>query len=355
MVTAGQTIFGLLLLSCNAQHSTRAIQEGVTNDTVASLTIPDTAQIAEYIVAAFEDNNGNLWFGTNGQGAARWDGKALRYFSIGEGLNGDVVTGITEDRAGNLWFGTHDGASRFDGRTFTGYGKEEGLQGSGCKLLVDRNGMLWAGTSDGVFRFDGKRFLAFPLPVPVIDKPSYKMTPGKVWDLFEDSKGNIWFARDGYGACKYDGGSFTHFTQQDGLCSSNVASIAEDTQGNIWFGSITSDFPEYIEKGGVSRYDGHAVTQFPEVRGLAANDIYNIYSDRAGNIWIGAIRVGAYRFDGRTFTLFDTTDRPDLTNYFAIQAFVEDRQGTLWFGFSGGLFRFNGSSFVNVTRGGPWK
>lgn len=46
--------------------------------------------------------------------------------------------------------------------------------------------------------------------------------------------------------------------------------------------------------------------------------------------------------------------RPDLTKYFAIQAFVEDRHGTLWFGFSGGLFRFYGNAFVNVTRGGPW-
>ncbi|MBK6831107.1 MAG: hypothetical protein IPG92_10385 [Flavobacteriales bacterium] len=79
----------------------------------------DTAQIAEYIVAAFEDSNGNLWFGTNGQGVARWDGKALRYFSIAEGLVGDVVTGIAEDRDGNLWFGTHTGASRFNGKTFT--------------------------------------------------------------------------------------------------------------------------------------------------------------------------------------------------------------------------------------------
>ncbi len=91
------------------------------------------------------------------------------------------------------------------------------------------------------------------------------------------------------------------------------------------------------------------------MKGLTANDIYNLYSDRSGNIWIGAIGVGAYRYDGKSFTLFATTDRPDLTKYFAIQAFVEDRHGTRWFGFSGGLFRFNGGSFVNVTRGGPWK
>ena len=349
----------LLLGSCSAQDPTL---DAATSDTTSALPhATDTAQIDAYVVAAFEDSKGNLWFGTNGQGVARYDGNALSYFSIAEGLIGDVVTGIAEDRAGNLWFGTHTGASSYNGQAFSGFGSAEGLRGSGCKVLVDRNGTVWAGTSDGVFQFDGKQFNTFDLPIPVIDTPSYKMVPGKVWDLFEDSKGNLWFGRDGYGACKYDpsaalrtgGSTFTHFTKNDGLCSNNVASIAEDAQGNIWFGSITSDFPP-INEGGVSRFDGKSFTRYPEVQGLTANDIYSIHADRSGNIWIGAVRVGAYRYDGKSFTLFDKTDRPDLTTYFAIQAFVEDRHGTLWFGFSGGLFRFNGSSFVNVTRGGPW-
>lgn len=32
-----------------------------------------------------------------------------------------------------------------------------------------------------------------------------------------------------------------------------------------------------------------------------------------------------------------------------------NKDGALWFGFSGGLFRFDGTSFVNVTRSGPWR
>ena len=347
----------MLFTACLAGSSARAVQDEASTNT-ASVRMQDsrdTAQVSAYIVAAFEDSKDNLWFGTNGQGVARWDGMSLRYFSIADGLIGDVVMGIAEDRDGNLWFGTHDGASKFDGATFTSFATAEGLRGSGCKVLVDRKGVVWAGTSDGVFKHDGKAFNAFEMPVPVIDTPSYKMVPGKVWDLFEDSKGNLWFGRDGYGACMYNGETFTHFMKKDGLCSNNVASIVEDTQGNIWFGSITSDFPEYIQEGGVSRYDGNTFTQFPEVRGLTANDIYNLYTDRSGKIWIGAIGVGAYRYNATTFTLFDKTDRPDLTKYFAIQAFVEDRHGTLWFGFSGGLFRFSANSFVNVMRGGPWE
>lgn len=373
----------LALAACSAQDS--------PSRRTTPRQLDGAPQVAEYVVAAFEDREGHLWLGTNGQGAARYSpAKApaakgeLRYFSIADGLIGDVVTDIAEDHEGRLWFGTQTGASRYDPskarRTgenpFTGFGEAAGLRGAGCKLLVDRHGNLWAGTSEGAFRFDGERFEPFSLPVPALERPSFKIVPGKVWDLLEDRQGNLWFARDGYGACRYDpssaleagGERFTTFTTADGLCSDNVASIVEDAQGRIWFGSITSDHPEPIAEGGVSRYDPaqplgsgrRVLTQFPGHKGLIANDVYNLYVDRAGRIWIGAVRVGAYRFDpsqeasGEPFTLFDTTDRPDLTTVFGIQAMEEDRHGTLWFGFSGGLFRFEGDSFVNVTRDGPW-
>lgn len=324
---------------------------------------PDTAQVAEYIVSAHEDSKGDLWFGTNGQGVARWDGEQLRYFTTADGLIDDVVTGIAQDPSGHLWFGTQAGVSRYDpsaepgvkGAPFTSYGPSEGLPGAGCKMLVDRSGGVWAGTSAGVFRFAAGRYTPFELPAPKLDTLSWKMTPGKVWDLFEDSKGNIWFGLDGHGALMYNGSTFKRFTKQDGLCSNNVSSIQEDAQGNIWFGSITSDHPQYIEEGGVSMYDGTSFTRFSEVRGLTANDIYNIYADRSGNIWIGAVRTGVYRWDGRSFTLFDKTDRPDLIPSLAIQAFVEDKRGARWFGFSGGLFLLAGDRFVHVPRGGPWE
>lgn len=358
----------VFMASCDAQ-----VPESTAGDVVVAASPGqevrmDTAQISDYIVAALEDSQGNLWFGTVGDGVVRYSadpavvpGERLHYFTTEDGLADMVASSIVEDQEGHIWIGSHDGATRFDGKKFTAYKTPEGLHGPGCVLLVDRNGTLWAGTNDGAFRFDGTRFQPFDIPTPAIKEPSHKWVAGKVWEIIEDSRGNIWFGRDGYGACKYDGTSFTHFTKEDGLCSNNVASIVEDPQGHLWFGSITSDFPP-VQEGGVARYDpsaslrtgGKTFTQFPHMKGLTTNDIYNVYRDRSGNIWIGAVRVGAYKYDGKTFTLFDRTDRPDLTKYFGIQAFVEDRHGTLWFGFSGGLFRFDGSAFVNVTRGGPW-
>lgn len=352
-----QPVFPLLFIlvftiSCRGQPGS----SGSENKTPESVTSPATgSQIDDYVVEILEDTNGNLWFGTIAQGAARYDRNTLTYLSTKDGMIDNTVASMAEDKAGNIWFGTHAGASKYDGKTFANFGKAEGLPGMGCKILADSKGNIWAGTNEGAFRFNGTSFVRFNLPNPVIENPSYKWVAGKIWCLMEDKQGNIWFGRDGFGACKYDGTTFTHFTQKDGLCSNNVASIVQDKQGNLWFGSITSDFPEYIEVGGLCRYDGKAFTQFPEWEGLTQNDIYTVYEDKSGNIWVGAVRIGAYRYDGEKFAFFPKTDREDLTVNFGLQSILEDKNGTLWCGFSGGLFRFDGRMFRNVTQSGPWK
>ncbi len=348
-------IYTLLLIfvslaSCNGQVKS-PVPSGQQPPNEQLAPLDPAAQISEYVVEVFEDKKGNLWFGTMSDGAARYDGKTLTYFSTKNGLCDNTVASIAEDKAGNIWFGTHNGASKFDGNTFVNFGIKEGLHGAGCNILVARDGNIWAGTNDGAFRFNGFSFVPFNIPNPVIENPSYKWVAGKVWSLMEDTKGNIWFARDGLGACKFDGTTFSHFTLKDGLCSNNVSSIVEDKQGNIWFGSLSSDFPKSIKAGGLSRYDGSRFINYPELEGLHENDIYSIYSDKKGNIWIGATGLGVYRYDGKSFKLYKGTDRMDLTWSMGIQSILEDRNGMLWFGFSGGLFRFDGAAIVNVTRG----
>ncbi|MEM1320728.1 MAG: two-component regulator propeller domain-containing protein [Bacteroidota bacterium] len=347
-------LFSLLLLSsCEGQATDKVEQQS---------SLPRDAQIGEYVVAIFEDSKGHLWFGTMSKGVARYDGQQLQYFTTDDGLCGNTVLSLAEDSNGHIWMGTHSGASRYDGKTFTNFGQKQGLHGAGCKFLIDSKGTLWAGTNHGLFRYQDSflapgqaTFQAFELPIPEIDTLSFKWELGKIWSLMEDSKGNLWFGRDGYGACKFDGQSFTHFTKKEGLCSNIVSDILEDRQGNIWLSSLKSAFPKHPKEGGLNRFDGKSFTQFPEVEGLHENDIYTIYKDLSGNIWIGALGIGAYRYDGKNFTLLNSIDHSDLTPVWGIQAIHEDRNGKLWFGFSGGLYRLKGPSFVNIQQNGPWR
>ncbi len=201
-------------------------------------------------------------------------------------------------------------------------------------------------------------FKEFKVPGVVNLEASFCNTPGSISMDFIDSKGNLWFGTDNDGAYKYDGKTFSHFTKEDGLTSNSITSIQEDRNGIIWFGCRNSLNSNNKKEGGVCAYDGHTFTKFQDYDGLHDNNIHTLYSDRNKNLWIGATGIGGYKFDGETFTLYKEPKGVDYTDSFNIdglQSILEDSKGRVWMGFSGGLFRLDGESIINVQKNGPWE
>jgi ligand-binding sensor domain-containing protein len=322
-------------------------------------------QISEYVREVYQDREGNMWFGTNGDGVSRWDGSTLDFFSIRQGFGGVAVRGIAQDEDGAVWFATDGGVSRYSDGKFTNYTERDGLSDNSVwSLLIDSRGVVWAGTHAGVCRFDGAKFVAFALPRVEVENPDSRFSPDVVSAMFEDRNGDLWFGTDGEGAHKWDGESFTSFTTKDGLGGNMVRSIRGDRDGRIWIGS---------DGGGVSRLDGDEWRTFTTKDGLSGDRVWEILEDSAGNMWFSTLGAGACRWDGKVFTQF-SVDRGLDTNGFPcpcgsgftfgtchgpggghVQEFLEDKDGVLWFGCSGGLFRLEGERVVNVTREGPWK
>jgi sugar lactone lactonase YvrE len=56
--------------------------------------------------------DGALWFGTEGGGAARFDGGATEVFRTGDGLINDFVFDIYVEPSGVVWFATNGGVTR---------------------------------------------------------------------------------------------------------------------------------------------------------------------------------------------------------------------------------------------------
>ncbi len=343
--------------------------------------------------SALCDRSGNLWFGTQGGGVSRYDGKSFTIFTTGHGLANNTVWSILEDQSGNIWFGTYGGGvSRYDGKSFTSFTTEHGLTNNNVRSIIeDQNGDLWFGTEGGgVSRYDGKRaghpcnrnICKHDLRVPQ-DLEDHNMELAKSFTTFsteqgladntilcilEDQSGNIWFGTDGSGVSRYDkeaslvrcnsnscdhdlknhedlknhnkslAKAFTTYTTDEGLAGNTIWSIEEDQRGDLWFGTNGS---------GVSHYDWKSFTTYTTEQGLASNKIRCITEDQSGILWFGTEGGGVSRYDGKSFTTYGTDE--GLVNNI-VWSITEDKSGIIWFGtYGGGLSRYDGKSFTTFT------
>jgi ligand-binding sensor domain-containing protein/signal transduction histidine kinase len=87
---------------------------------------------------------------------------------------------------------------------------------------------------------------------------------------------------------------------------------------------------------------GHDVWQVED--GLPQNTVNVIRQTRDGYLWL-ATEEGLVRFDGVRFTVFDSTNTPEMRAGFVTSIF-EDTAGTLWIGTKGGLLGYRGGRFT---------
>jgi signal transduction histidine kinase/ligand-binding sensor domain-containing protein/DNA-binding response OmpR family regulator len=198
-------------------------------------------------------------------------------------------------------------------------------------ILEDSHGNLWFGTNGGgVSKYNGITFTHFT------EKEG--LSNDVVFSILEDSQGYLWFGTADGGVSMYNGETFTHFTQKEGLSNNFVLSILEDSHGNLWFGTYG---------GGVSMYNGETFTHFTQKEGLSNNRVISILEDSHGNLWFGTLGGGVSMYNGESFTHF--TEKEGLSNNY-VNSILEDSHGNLWFGTDGGASMYNGESFTHFTE-----
>ncbi|NOQ71781.1 MAG: hypothetical protein GQ574_07265 [Crocinitomix sp.] len=261
------------------------------------------------VLSMIEDKNSDLWFGT-ADGLLRYDGKSFTHIPIPYSdtssiwldkvypiINPNAVHSLLEDKKGNIWIGTGGaGAYRYDGNKFTsflteiGHKQEDSLNHNWITSIVeDANGHIWFSsmTRGGANRFDGENFTQF--------MPEDGLFTDMVRTIFKDKEGIIWFGykatHDG-GFTRYDGKYFVNFNKTDGLCNHSVRVIYEDKDENLWLGGDLN--PLCI-------YDGENFNKFSSEDDKNFNGILTILEDAEGNIWFGG-KNGLWQFDGETVT-----------------------------------------------------
>ncbi|HZV68570.1 MAG TPA: two-component regulator propeller domain-containing protein [Saprospiraceae bacterium] len=312
-------------------------------------------KLSDSIWVIFQDRDDNYWFGSNGEGVYRFNGKTLTRFTTNEGLTNDSIREIQQDRAGNMYFSTMKGFCKFDGNTITEMLPiiPSDSQG-GWKLKPDD---LWfKGNSivNGPYRLDGDSLYDLDFPKHELEDELYSITGKVPWSnngvytIYKDSKGNIWFGTTCFGACRFNGKSLTWISEKEITFRTDafgVRGIIEDEDGWMW---LTNTIYRYAIVEKESEGKGQPVIDFKKEKGIGNGEcdyFQSIVRDDMGSYWMVTYMGGVWRYNpsGRKWTHYPVMKRDA---YIPLVSIYKDHRDVLWLGTQeDGVYRFNGKTF----------
>ncbi len=305
-----------------------------------------------------EDQNGDLWFTSEGGNVTRYHRGSFHTYGPEEGIPANSIHGLARDGAGNLWmlseesiekwnegtglrdvtpddlrmhyeplywdnagFWGQDGSGLHifsDGR-FASYQLPSWLNASSIwNVAVDGNGSIWLETSDG-------RQGVIPAGERAVE-PANPAHPQSV--SYRDPHGNIWNFHVGQRLMR-----FLDFESSDQPASISFTHLLEDNEGHVWIGT---------EGNGLYQLQEQSIDVFSKAQGLPDQDIYPVYQDHSGAIWLGAWQSGLSCFRNGRFTNYTTAQ--GLPGRL-VSALGGDKDGNLWVATHGGLATFRDGQF----------
>jgi signal transduction histidine kinase/ligand-binding sensor domain-containing protein/DNA-binding response OmpR family regulator len=332
------------------------------------------------IVTIAEDQNGQIWIGTDHKGLFIYNKADEKITNIVYNpwkhtcLAANNVSSIYIDNTGTAWIGHSKKGLSFYHESFQNF---INIQHQECPdittILEDHLGNIWLGTDgNGLYLKEKSNGLVKKLPIPNT----------AIVSIIEDKKGRVWVGTYLKGLFCYDKGKFIQYTTNNSkLSNNNIWSLKEDRYGNIWIGSLggkiqvlkaNSDFLSSL----TTPFDGsiHALDMFYDGGdkvyvgtgyGLLAVDITtnrktmyygnkhgnqqfkqqqisNVYKDDRNILWLGS-RDGLIIWDQKKDTIYSLNKNNGLCDNI-IRGITEDNLKNIW------VTTSNGLSILTVNR-----
>lgn len=275
---------------------------------------------SDAVTKMFLDREGTFWIGTKNGGINRVTRQVVSPLSTAAGLFDKNVYPILEDRRGVFWIGSFSALAKYENGTIKNYRRGDGLLYEIVQsLFEDRDGRLWIGSVGGLEYFENGKFYDFTAKL--------KATVGadNFWDIHQDRNGAFWFATN-EGVLRYDGAAVTRFTDEDGLPDKEVKAILEARDGTLWFAT----------NKGVAAFKNGKFAALTDKGGLTVDQSRIIYEDDKGILWIGSYDGGLWRFAGGKLTHYTVESGLFSNGVFQI---LEDGRGNFWMSSNQGIYR----------------
>ncbi|MCK6541531.1 ATP-binding protein [bacterium] len=331
------------------------------HDPQDSLSISDN-----WIQTIYEDRNGKLWIGTDGDGLNCYDRQSQSFvrYSPRKGKPGSLPHGrvwaISEDARGKLWVGTIGGGLAMLNQTthaFTIYDTSNTSLASNeiMSLRATQDGKLWVGTfGGGLYRMDPQ---TMQMQVYRHDsRNASSLADDRIRTIIEDQYGTLWIGT-------YNGLSILDRSDQEQgrfrsvqdsvLTSRAVFALTENTDQTVWVGTFGSGIRTIDRTGRIVssyKYDAKDATS------LGDNSLYAFFCDRSGRMWIGTYSGGVNVFDTRKKDFRSMRHDPHNSASISdnrVRSIWKDTDGTMWLGTFKGLNRLDsrtGSIFVFTSE-----
>ncbi len=341
------------------------------------------------IYSLCKDCEGGIWIGSYFGGVnyyPRFYTNFEKYYPKGteNGLHGKRVREFCQDNQGILWIGTEDGGlNRFNPKTktFSFFTPSNAFTNVHGLCLVDNH--LWVGTfSKGVKVVDTrtgaivKTFQKTDSPRSLIDNSVFSIcrtTTGDiylgtlfgllrynkqsddfdripelngrfVYDIKEDSGGNLWLATYANGAYCYNVSekkwkNYLHDeSNPKSLPYDKVVSIFEDSHRQVWLTTQGGGFCLFHP-------ETETFTSYNLADGLPNDVVYQIVEDKDGLFWL-TTNNGLVCFQPTTGAMkVYTTSNGLLGDQFNYRSSFETEDGTIYLGSIDGFVAFNPKNF----------
>jgi ligand-binding sensor domain-containing protein/signal transduction histidine kinase len=356
----------------------------------------EPATSMQWVTGFLPDRSGNLWVG-GFEGLYRVSAQGVvSIMANSEEPSPRHIQSIVEDVKGRIWFVTPKGVWWIEG---TSSGAPAGLvmrsvfTGEVTTPLVPRpGGGIWVGVREGLLEISGDRTI-----LRRIGK-EHGLAALPAWPRLIDHAGGLWVTSMTGSLQRLPAVGFSSFGADDGLAAPIVRAIWRRRSGDL----IVNGYPDVLQRFDGQRFiptapllppavspswgwyqvdledrEGHwwipgasALLRFSPVERLEhlarakpmtvyratgcfpSGDIFRLYEDSNGDIWIGTItrdQETLYRWNRASDQFSCYRSRDIVGTGVAPTAFLDDGRGTLWIGFyHGQVARYHGGRFECV-------
>jgi len=316
-------------------------------------------------VTSIEEGLGNtIYLGTWGLGLYEFDLNTKRIITNlkhdpveSNGLSSNTIFTLKQDNESNLWIGTENGGlNKYNRKTgnFTIHKHEDyflnSIAGNTIKcIMTDNHEDLWIGTyMGGISKLDFNK-IKLNHYQHLYNKQN-SLSNNKITSFAEISENDIWIATDGGGINRFNPamGTFRHINYnkqgQSSILTDVIMVLEGVDNGNVWAGTYKEGINILNRRGELLA--SHKM-DLKDTLTLSGNNISSVFQDSFGRIWTGvAYDIPClYRGDGK----FTRIDYPGNSNHAVrdIRDFLEDKNGNIWMGSNGYLYRLDSISNDN--------